>query len=226
MITAVIVAAGNSRRMGFDKLAAEIGGQSVLFRSILAFQECEAVDRIVVVTSASRMDWAMSLRDSPYRVSKLYGACSGDAERHLSVYCGLLSVPEETTMVAVHDGARPLVTPAAIARCVEAAKSSGAASLAHRVSDTLKRATQQGQVSESVSRENLWAMETPQVFDFALLRRAYEKVLDAGEIVTDEVSAVQSLGEAVTLVENDSPNPKITVPADIVLAEAILANRL
>lgn len=224
MTSAIIVAAGSSRRMGFDKLSVELAGLPVLTRSILAFQACEAIDRIAVVTTPERIDPVRRLRDS-LRVTKLYGVAQGEAERHLSVHCGLLCVPAETTMVAVHDGARPLVTPGAIARCVEAATAQGAAALAHRVSDTLKRADPDGRVTGSVSREGLWAMETPQVFDFALLRRAYGHILKSGDPVTDEVSAVQALGVDIHLVENAEPNPKITFPADIALAEAILAAR-
>lgn len=126
-------------------------------------------------------------------------------------------------MVAVHDGARPLVTPVAIGRCLAAARECGAAALAHRITDTLKRATEQGRVTESVSRDQLWAMETPQVFDLARLRSAYDRVMESGRLVTDEVSAMRESGEEVMLVENDSPNPKITYPADLLLAEALLA---
>lgn len=222
--SAVIVAAGSSRRMGFDKLAVELAGMPVLTRSILAFQRCEAIDHLVVVTSRERIGAVERLRDD-LEVTKLHQVVEGDAERHLSVHRGLTAVPEGTVLVAVHDGARPLVTPAAISRCVAAAREHGAVSLAHRVADTLKRADAGPTVVESVSRENLWAMETPQVFALDLLRAAYASVIGRGDSVTDEVSAVQSVGGAVRLVENAEPNPKITMPADIVLAEALLAAR-
>lgn len=222
--SAVIVAAGSSRRMGFDKLSVELAGMPVLIRSVLAFQNCEAIDHIVVVTSRERLPEVERRRDE-LSLSKWHRVVEGDAERHLSVHRGLLAVPEGTGLVAVHDGARPLVTPGAISRCVAAAREHGAVSLAHRVADTLKRADAGPTVVESVSREHLWAMETPQVFALDLLRAAYAAVIDRGDSVTDEVSAVQSVGGAVRLVENSEPNPKITVPADIVLAEALLAAR-
>ncbi|MCB1087915.1 MAG: 2-C-methyl-D-erythritol 4-phosphate cytidylyltransferase [Verrucomicrobiae bacterium] len=224
MTSAVIVAAGSSRRMGFDKLAVELAGVPVLARSIRAFQDCEAIDRIIVVTADDRIaEVSRQCKDSG--ISKLHAVVAGAAERHLSVHCGLVSAPTETRLVAVHDGARPLVTPASITRCIEAALVHRAASLAHRVADTLKRADESARVTDSVSREHLWAMETPQAFEFELLKTAYERILDSGDLVTDEVSAVQALGESIQLVENFEPNPKITVPADIVLAEAILAAR-
>lgn len=222
MNTAVIVAAGSSRRMGFDKLTADLSGIPVLSRSMRAFQACDAIDRIVLVTSEERFDWVRE-QAAAHSITKLYSIVAGAAERHLSVHCGLVSVPTGTSLVAVHDGARPLVTPLAISRCLGAARTHGAAALAHRVADTLKRANEENQVVESVSREDLWGMETPQCFDLAFLRKAYEHILESETLVTDEVSAVQEMGESVQLMENDSPNPKITFPGDIALAEAILA---
>ena len=219
---AVIVAAGSSRRMGFDKLSAELAGIPVLTRSMMAFQACDAIDRIVLVTSEQRFDWVRE-QAAAQAITKLYSIVAGAEERHLSVHCGLVSVPTETRIVAVHDGARPLVSPLAISRCVGAARTKRAAALAHRVADTLKRADESGQVTDSVSRDHLWGMETPQAFDLGLLKAAYAEIIDSGALVTDEVSAIQAHGEPVHLVENETPNPKITFPGDLELAEAILA---
>ena len=123
MTSAVIVAAGSSRRMGFDKLSVELAGMPVLIRSVLAFQNCEAIDHIVVVTSRERLPEVERQRGE-LNLSKWHQVVEGDAERHLSVHRGLLAVPEGAGLVAVHDGARPLVTPGAISRCVAAARSS------------------------------------------------------------------------------------------------------
>jgi 2-C-methyl-D-erythritol 4-phosphate cytidylyltransferase len=158
-----------------------------------------------------------------FGVSKLAAVMEGGAERHLSVWNGIRAVADEAETIAVHDGARPLASPGAIAMAIAAAAEHGAATLAHRVTETLKRADAARRVTEPVSREELWAMETPQVFRAELLRRAYRQVLASGQSVTDEVSAVQALGEPVYLVENAEPNPKITFPHDLALAEAILA---
>lgn len=219
-ISAIIVAAGSSRRMGFDKLAADLAGESVLSRSILAFQFCPEVFEIRVVTSPEKID-GITADASRLGVTKFVGAIQGGAERHLSVNAGLSRVSEEADLVAVHDGARPLISPEAITRCGEVAMETRAASLAHRVADTLKRADGAGNVCGAVSREDLWAMETPQIFNVSLLKRAYASVLEAGVVVTDEVSAIESLGEEVALVENCEPNLKITVPGDLVIAAAI-----
>ncbi len=221
-VAAVIVAAGGSRRMGFDKLAVDLGGVPVLARAVESFEAADGIDDLVLVTTADRFPWLERLC-SARGWGKVRALVEGAGERHLSVFRGLDAVPEGTELVAVHDGARPLVTPAAIGRCLTAARECGAAALAHRVTDTLKRATEQGRVTESVSRDQLWAMETPQVFDLARLRSAYDRVMASGGLVTDEVSAMRESGEEVMLVENDSPNPKITYPADLLLAEALLA---
>ncbi|MEX2581050.1 MAG: 2-C-methyl-D-erythritol 4-phosphate cytidylyltransferase [Verrucomicrobiales bacterium] len=223
-ISAIIVAAGSSRRMGFDKLEADLRGETVLARSMMVLQACPEVDEIRVVTGAEKI---ASVRAIAARLglSKFVEALEGGSERHLSVHAGLDRVGGGFGLVAVHDAARPLATPEAIGRCAAAASEFGAASLAHRVTDTLKRANAAGEVRETVSRDDLWAMETPQIFESGLLRRAYETLLAHDKTVTDEVSAVEAIGHPVKLVENTEPNLKITVPADLALAEAILAAR-
>jgi 2-C-methyl-D-erythritol 4-phosphate cytidylyltransferase len=223
-LSAIIVAAGSSRRMGFDKLEAELCGESVLMRSLLAFEHCPDVGEIRVVTSSEKIG-SVAEGAARLEVTKFVEAIEGGAERHLSVSNGLDSVSDGFDLVAVHDAARPLVTGEAISRCAAVAAESGAATLAHRVADTLKRGNENGEVCGAVSREDLWAMETPQIFETDLLRRAYAAVLERGDLVTDEVSAIESLGHAVKLVENTEPNDKITVPGDLLVAEAVIRGR-
>ena len=223
-LSAVIVAAGSSRRMGFDKLEADLLGHSVLARSLLAFERCAVVGEIRVVTSPEKIASVTSTAGE-LGLSRFVEAIEGGAERHLSVQRGLDRVGNAFDLVAVHDAARPLVTGEAIVRCAEAAAASGAATLAHRVADTLKRGNAGDEVCGSVSRDDLWAMETPQIFEVDLLRRAYAEVTARGEAVTDEVSAIEALGNAVRLVENAAPNGKITVPADLEVARAVLSAR-
>jgi 2-C-methyl-D-erythritol 4-phosphate cytidylyltransferase len=146
----------------------------------------------------------------------------GGDERHRSVAMGLAAIDPAAEFVAVHDGARPLVSPADIDACVAAASDFRAASLARRATETMKRADENGFCIESVCRENLWCMETPQVFETALLREAYRLLEDRGLAVTDEVSAVQELGIKVKFIESRHPNLKITTPADLALAEALM----
>ena len=221
MFCAVIVAAGSSRRAGFDKLAASLAGVPVLRRSVDAFVAAGAAAVVVVCPESRWVETGLAAADFPVPVSRV----DGGAERQDSVAAGLAALPAGTRMVAVHDGARPLITPQGIAACLTAAEETGAATCAHPVVDTLKRADAAGRsLPEKVSREHLWGMETPQIFDLAMLRRAYACVAEQQLVVTDEVSAVEALGIATRLVQV-GPNLKITLPGDLELAELIWQHR-
>lgn len=225
MLTAIIVAAGTSRRMGFDKLFADLHGKPVVAHSIAAFEACAVVDAIVVVT---REEQAPGIRALAAQESwrKLGRVVPGGAERRFSVWNGLAAAQTgEGDFVAVHDGARPLVTAAMIERCLARAQSVGAACCAAPVSDTLKRANAAGCVAGGVDRTDLWAMHTPQIFSAPALLRAYRAALDAGAPVTDEASALEMIGLPVALVDSAGENLKITYPADLPLAATILWQR-
>jgi 2-C-methyl-D-erythritol 4-phosphate cytidylyltransferase len=221
MTSAIIVAAGSSQRMGFDKLLAPLGGWPVIKHTIDAFENCPDINEIIVITNDERFK-AIERLEHEECYQKLTHLIHGGDQRHLSVWNGLKDVNPNNDYVAVHDGARPLITPAQITRCIEAAKLHRAAASAHPISDTVKRADDAQQVSAPVDREKLWAMETPQVFETALIKQAYQQIIDAGESVTDEVSAVERLGHKIQLVPNDTPNPKITFPEDLKTAEKLL----
>lgn len=215
---AIIVAAGSSRRMGFDKLAAPLAGRPVLRRTLEVFLEADSIQEIIVVCPEERWAlWEGEIFNKPVR------RVDGGTERQDSVIAGLATISAGIEWVAVHDGARPLVTVADIDRCMAAAVPTGAAALARRVTETVKRADDQDFSKESVSRERLWFMETPQVFRVDLLRAAYAAVQDRRLTVTDEVSAVEAIEGRVKLVESLQPNLKITTPADLILAEALLS---
>jgi 2-C-methyl-D-erythritol 4-phosphate cytidylyltransferase len=219
--TAIIVAAGTSRRMGFNKLTAELLGQPVLRWTIEAFDACAAVDDLLIVVSeATRemvLEWAEEgLFKKPVVISE------GGAERHFSVHEGLKRLPETADIVAVHDGARPLIRPEQITRCIEKARECKAVACARPVTETLKRVDGTGAISGNLERDGAWIMETPQVFDRALLCRAYDCVVREGHLVTDEVSAVQQVGAKVFVLDNPQPNLKITYPADLELAAQLL----
>ncbi len=221
MFAAVIVAAGSGRRAGFDKLAAPLAGVPVLRRSVDAFVAagCGAV---VVVCPHERWE-AVGLGSAEFPVPVL--RVDGGAERQDSVAAGLSVLPLAVRWVAVHDGARPLISAEGIRRCREAASRTGAAACAHPVVDTLKRADAEGRtLAEPVSREHLWGMETPQIFDRRLLELAYAEVKARSLVVTDEVSAMEAIGIATTLVQVGM-NMKITHPGDLELAECLWKNR-
>ena len=208
--TAIIVAAGSSRRMGFDKLAAQLDGIPVLARTVSAFMECDEISEIILVTPPGRMDLMNGAT-----FTKPVIRIDGGAERHLSVAAGLAAVSEESDLIAIHDAARPLVSQADILATISAAKEHGAASLARRVTETLKRTDESSFTSTAVPRENLWFIETPQIFKTHLIKSAYKYVLENNLPVTDETSALEAIAIRTKLIPSTSPNPKITTPADL-----------
>ncbi|MCF6312110.1 MAG: 2-C-methyl-D-erythritol 4-phosphate cytidylyltransferase [Verrucomicrobiales bacterium] len=223
---AVIVAAGSSRRMGFDKLTALLRGQPVLAHSLRAFQNCEQIDHIVIVAASGRQDEFQQLAQKA-GIDKLLAVVAGGEERSASSWNGVRTVMEQcpsAETIMIHDGARPLITSDAIRLCLACAQQHGAATLARPVTDTLKRADENDVVTASVSRENLWRMETPQAFAADLIVRACRHAVEQQLVVTDEVSAVQDYApeQPVHLVDNPCPNPKITVAGDLALAEALI----
>jgi 2-C-methyl-D-erythritol 4-phosphate cytidylyltransferase len=203
--------------MGFDKLASRLGGEPVLRRTLEAFLATETIASVVIVCPEER--WSL-LEGMDF--TKPVTRVDGGADRQDSVARGLAAIDADARFVAVHDGARPLVSPEDIDRCVAVAMEHRAATLARRVTETMKRSDAEDFSAEAVSRENLWCMETPQVFEVSLLIEAYEAVASRGLVVTDEVSAVQAIGAKVKFVESLHPNLKITTPADLALAEAML----
>lgn len=220
MFCAVIVAAGSSRRAGFDKLAAPLAGLPVLCRSVQAFAAA-GVGCAVLVCPQERWD---ALRPWEHAGDMPLLRVDGGARRQDSVRAGLAALPQEAGWVAVHDAARPLITPAGIRACLAVARQSGAAACAHPVVDTLKRADAAARtLPEPVSREGLWGMETPQIFRADLLTRAYERVEAEGAEITDEVSALERLGIPTSLVQV-GPNMKITLPGDLELAELLFSH--
>jgi len=224
MLSAIIVAAGSSRRMGFDKLFALLGGKPVIAHTLNAFERTDCVDEIIVVGRADRLPELQELvwhADS----RKVRHVVAGGQHRQDSVRAGLNVLAPGARYVAVHDAARPFITPEQIGRVFELARQHGAAALAEPITDTLKRADENRFVSGGVDRERLYAMQTPQVFSRDLLVEAYDAVAANKLSITDEVSAVEHLGAKVLLVPNDQFNPKITFPRDLLLAESFLSQR-
>jgi len=212
--------------MGFDKIFATLHGRPVLYWSIAAFQKCPDIDEIVVVTAVDKLAEVRKMVASE-KLTKVSGVVEGGTERHLSVWNGLRATRAEGShFVAIHDAARPLVTPKLITDCLALARKSGAACCASPIPDTVKRASHELMVTEDVERRNLWAMQTPQVFSSALIMQAYASLMSRNELVTDEVSAIQKIGKRVSLLENEDYNFKITFPRDLPLAEQVIDIRL
>jgi 2-C-methyl-D-erythritol 4-phosphate cytidylyltransferase len=221
MICAIIVAAGSSRRMGFDKMLSLIGDKPVVAWSIERFERCSQIDEVILVVRPDRRAEFQKVVDK-FGFTKVRGLADGGSARHLSVWNGIHQLPEGCTLVAVHDAARPLVSSDLIGECVKLAMKCGAVSLAAPVVETLKRADAEQSVTGSVDRSELWAMQTPQVFRSDWLLDAYKRIVDSGHSVTDEVSALQHAGYPVRLLRNTDWNIKITFPNDVRLAEKLI----
>ena len=216
---AVIVAAGSASRMGgIDKVMAPLGGEPMILRTVRTFASCDAIREIVVVT---REDLIVPVMDLCGSLEKVTAVVAGGKSRQESVKLGLNALSDKVKLAAVQDGARPLVTWQLIDRVVRAANTYGAAAPAVPVKDTVK-VVQGGLVKETPDRSTLYAVQTPQVFDFDLLRGALKKAEDAGAHVTDDCSAVERLGMSVKIVEGDERNLKVTTPMDLKIAEMLL----
>ena len=225
MLTAIIVAAGDSRRMGFDKLFATIVGRPVIAHTIGAFERAGSVGEIIVIGREDRLDEIKAIvRDENFK--KVRSIVPGGKHRQDSVRAGLDHLAAGAKYVAVHDAARPLITPEQIERVLEQCRMHAAASLAEPISDTLKYADSEFFVTGPVDRHQLYAMQTPQVFERPLIEDAYRAVYAENVSVTDEVSAVERLGRKVILVPNKDLNFKITYPRDLNLAEFVLTQRI
>ena len=216
---AVIVAAGTASRMGgIDKVMAELDGEPMILRTVRTFQNCDAIKEIVVVT---REDLILPIMRLCAGFTKLQAVVCGGATRPESVQLGLNAMSNKVKLVAVQDGARPLVTEAVIDRAVRAAHTYGAAAPAIPVKDTIK-VVSGGIVKDTPDRGTLQAVQTPQVFDFDLLRGALKKAEADGAAITDDCSAVERLGMSVKMVEGDECNIKVTTPMDLKIAKLML----
>ena len=216
---AVIVAAGSASRMGgIDKVMAPIGGEPMIVRTVRTFQQCDAIREIVIVT---RQDLIVPIMDLCHEFDKVQMVIVGGASRPESVAAGLSALSDKVKLVAVQDGARPLVSWQVIDRTVRAANSYGAAAPAIPVKDTIK-VVSGGVVKETPERSGLQAVQTPQVFDIDLLRGALLQAAQDGAEITDDCSAVERLGMSVKIVEGDERNIKVTTPLDLKIAELFL----
>lgn len=222
MRAAIVVAAGNSQRMGFDKLTADLGGRPLFIRTLERFENCPEVDEIVLVANEERIKPFGNLVEE-YGLKKVAAVVTGGADRHLSVWKGLGALNEGTELVAVHDGARPLISSATISKAMLLATKFGAVALASPVVETLKKADSDGLVAGSVDRSGLWTMQTPQIFRRDWLVAAYELVLARGARVTDETSAAEMAGFPVRLMHSGDWNLKVTYPSDLELARSLFS---
>ena len=222
IVSAVVVAAGKGRRMksDIDKQFIELKGRSIVERTVEKFEKCSVIDEIVLVTGAEHVDELdeMKTKCGWQKVSKVI--CGGKERQH-SVYNGLCALRNDTDIVLIHDGVRPFIKNEEIELMAEMASEKKACVLAARVKDTIKVCDENGKVISTPDRSTLWAMQTPQAFEYSLIKEAYEK-LEEGDMVTDDASVAEKAGIDVFIVEGGYDNIKITTPEDLYIAEAIL----
>ena len=216
---AVIVAAGTASRMGgIDKVMAKLKGEPMIVHTVRAFDGCDAIREIVIVT---RPDLIQEIQSLCAGFPKVKAVVAGGSSRPVSVENGLAALSKKVELAAIQDGARPLITWQVIDRAVRAANSYGAAAPAIPVKDTIK-VVSGGLVAATPDRSRLQAVQTPQVFDCDLLRGALNKAKEEGAEITDDCSAVERMGLTVKIVEGDERNIKVTTPMDLKIAELLM----
>jgi 2-C-methyl-D-erythritol 4-phosphate cytidylyltransferase len=220
-VGAIIVAAGESRRMnGVDKLFAPLGGKPVIVRTVNVFQTSEFVDEIILVIAEENKD-TVNILVFNEGWSKVSAVVTGGERRQDSVAAGLKSI-RDCPWVVIHDGARPLAPRGLILSGLLAAEETGSAVAAVPVTDTIKVVEEDMLIKGTPPRRFLWAAQTPQIFRYAIILKAY---LDLEPEATDDASLVERLGFPVKLYPGSYDNIKITTPADITIAEALWRKR-
>jgi 2-C-methyl-D-erythritol 4-phosphate cytidylyltransferase len=223
-VAAIIPAAGEGRRMGgaIPKQFLQIGGREILARTLAVFEACRVIDDVWVVVAAEQCTSCQNTIVERYGFRKVRGVVAGGITRQESVWRGLQRVTEAVNLVVVHDGVRPFVTELLLQQTLEPASRYGAAIAAVPLKDTLKRVSAAGTVEATVPRERLWRVQTPQAFQHALLRRAFQHAWRQGLEATDEAGLIEALGHPVQIVPSYEHNIKITTPDDLIFSEMFL----
>ena len=222
--TAIIVAAGNSTRMGYklSKQLIPLNGHAAIEYTLKAFQNCDVINEIVIVARHVDIE---NIAHIAFEFRKVSAVTAGGSTRMESVRKGVHAADKRATHYAIHDGARVLITPEQIKLAVDTAFECGAAALGTPVTDTVKVVDDKGIILSTPDRSSMWAVQTPQVFERKLYRRAVDNALSSGLEVTDDCSMVESIGEPVRVVRGEYSNIKLTTPVDVTIAEALLAKR-
>jgi len=223
MISAIIVAAGKGTRMGADrdKLWLDVAGQPVIAHTWKRFNDAACVDEIILVVRDGMQEHFQQLATN-LQFQKPFRLVIGGTERQDSVWNGLAAVSATTEIAVIQDAARPCTTDELIAATIQAAHETGAAVAAQPVTDTIKETVDGQVISRTVDRSKLWSVQTPQTFRVEVIRRAIAMAREKNLILTDDTAACELIGQPVRLVKSLSPNPKVTVPADLPFIESLL----
>ena len=227
--TAIVLAGGSGTRMKSateDKILIEFDGKPAIRYSLDAFAASKSAQAIVIVYRDQNQRDAITRHISEDFSLPIDWTIGGD-QRQDSVWAGLQKVSENSDVVLIHDGARPLIASASIDKAAIAARENGASCIAKKTTDTLKDAqpSTSGYTLRTLDRDRIWAMETPQAFQASLIHQAYEGIQNSQNPITDDLSAIEALGTPVSLIENDGPNPKLTTPQDIEYVRFLIQQR-
>lgn len=224
---AIIVAAGKGKRMGegYNKQYILLAGKPIVAHTIEVFENVGPIDEIVLVVGKGEIDLAKKDIIHKYNFKKVVKIIEGGTERQDSVYDGLKATDANCNIVLVHDGARPFVTGSIIEKSIKVARDAGACVVAVRVKDTIKVANKNMEVDYTPDRDTLWAVQTPQAFEYKLLLKAYKKLRADNIKVTDDAMLVEKLGHTVKIIEGSYENIKITTPEDLILGAGIFKKR-
>jgi 2-C-methyl-D-erythritol 4-phosphate cytidylyltransferase len=226
-VCAIIVAAGKGKRMGADinKQFLKLKGKPILYYSLKAFESCKLVDSIILVTAKEEISYCKSEIIDEYKFKKILAVVEGGAERQNSVYNGLIAA-KGFDIVLIHDGARPFVDKDIIEKGINYTIKHGASACGVTPKDTIKVKDEKGFSVNTLDRNSLFIVQTPQCFEYDLILNCHEKVIKDKIKVTDDTSIVESFGHKVLLYEGSYNNIKITTPEDLIIGENILDNLL
>lgn len=219
---AIIVCGGKGKRMGTDlpKQFLKLNNKPIIAHTIEKFQNCNIIDEIVVVINKDYEKYFKEII-SKYNFNKISNIVFGGKERFNSVYNGLISIKNENSIVVIHDGVRPFIKLKYIENIIEETKKNKACILGIGVKDTIK-ICENNTVLKTIRRENLFIIQTPQAFNYKLIKKAYEKALEEGFFGTDDSVLIENMGEKVKVIAGDYENIKITTPEDLKIGEALL----
>jgi 2-C-methyl-D-erythritol 4-phosphate cytidylyltransferase len=224
MVSAIIVAAGRGIRMN-EKVRKQyllLAGHPILSHTLRVFGACSAIDRILVAVPGEDFDFCHKKIVEPLNLQKEVRLVAGGAVRQDSVYNGILAIEDKKGLVVVHDGVRPLIRPELLVACIEGAFETGACSLGLPALETLKCVNSSGYIHATFERETIWLAQTPQAFEYGVIRQAHENARRHGYSGTDDAFLVERLGKKVKMIPGSRSNIKITTPEDLAIAEAML----
>lgn len=225
--SAIIVAGGSGTRMGTGtrKQYLLLGGKPIISHTLLKFDKAASIHQLVLVVPQKDLDVVKKDIIPSLNLSTPVHLTAGGKTRQDSVYQGLLRIEDLDGIVAIHDGVRPFISPHEIDQCVQGARAGGACIMGIPITDTIKQSHGNNRVKRTIDRNHLWLAQTPQAFQYQMIRRAYESAREDGVAATDDAMLVERMGEPVTLLLGNRRNIKITTPEDLLLADAFLKIR-